>query len=147
SYVGSKLCQQGDLVINTMWAWMAALGVARQAGIVSPSYAVYRPTSHSFLPDFVDHLLRTKPYASEYLCHSTGIRLSRLRLYPERFLTIPIVCPPVDEQQRIVAFLRSMDQKIRCFIRNRRRLIELLNEQKQAIINRAVTRGVDPNVK
>ena len=44
SYVGHKLCREGDLVINTMWAWMAALGVARQTGIASPDYAVYRPT-------------------------------------------------------------------------------------------------------
>ncbi|MGZ9111929.1 MAG: restriction endonuclease subunit S, partial [Rhodoplanes sp.] len=43
SYVGHKLCRPGDVVFNTMWAWMGALGVARAAGIVSPSYAVYRP--------------------------------------------------------------------------------------------------------
>ncbi len=43
SNVGHKLCRPGDLVINTMWAWMGALGVARQTGIVSPSYAVDLP--------------------------------------------------------------------------------------------------------
>ena len=49
SNIGHKLCRPGDLVINTMWAWMAALGVARQFGIVSPSYAVYRPHPSSRL--------------------------------------------------------------------------------------------------
>ena len=148
SYVGSKLCQAGDLVINTMWAWMAALGVARQPGIVSPSYGVYRPIKlDAFIPGFMDRLLRTKPYASEYLCLSTGIRLSRLRLYPEKFFTIPIVCPPVDEQQTMVALLHATDQKVHRFIRNKRRLIELLNEQKQAIIHQATTRGFDPGVR
>ena len=44
----------------------------------------------------------------------------------------------------MVAFLRAMDQKIRRFIRNKRRLNELLNEQKQVIISRAVTGGLDP---
>jgi type I restriction enzyme S subunit len=147
SYAGHKLCQVGDLVINTMWAWMAALGVARQTGIVSPSYAVYRPIrSNLLLPDFVDHLLRTKPYASEYVCRSTGIRSSRLRLYPESFLDIPIICPSYDEQEQILSFLQIKDQAIRRFIRSKRRLIELLNEQKQAIIHRAVTRGLNPNV-
>src|SRR5260370_35721622 len=98
---------------------MAALGVARQTGIVSPSYGVYRPTElDAFVPDFVDHLLRIQPYATEYLCRSTGIRPSRLRLYPERFLTIPIVCPPVDEQRKMVAFLHAKDQKVRRYIRN-----------------------------
>jgi len=45
-----------------------------------------------------------------------------------------------------VAFLRQFDAKVRRFIRNRRRLIVVLNEQKQAIVNRAVTRGLDPHV-
>lgn len=46
SNVGQKCCQLGDLVINTMWAWMSALGVSNYAGIVSPAYGVYRPKSN-----------------------------------------------------------------------------------------------------
>ena len=42
--------------------------------------------------------------------------------------------------------MTALDTEVRRFIRNRRRLIGVLNEQKQAIINRAVTRGLDPNV-
>jgi type I restriction enzyme, S subunit len=58
SYIGHKVCQPWDLVINTMWAWMAALGVARQRGIVSPSYGVYRPTRPTaLLGEYVDLLL------------------------------------------------------------------------------------------
>jgi len=54
--------------------------------------------------------------------------------------------PSLDEQKAIAGYLDAMSVKINRFIRNRRRLIEVLNEQKQAIINRAVTRGLDPNV-
>jgi type I restriction enzyme S subunit len=147
SNVGCKICRPGDLVINTMWAWMAAMGVSRQTGLVSPSYGVYRPRKAlPFLPDYVDHLVRTQPYVSEYICRSTGIRPSRLRLYPNDFLDIPIVCPPHEEQEAIVKFIGHHDRLVRRFIRNRRRLIGVLNEQKQAIINRAVTRSLDPNV-
>lgn len=147
SYAGHKLCRPGDLVINTMWAWMAALGASRQTGIVSPSYGVYRPIeADTFVPEYVDALLRAKPYAAEYFCRSTGIRPSRLRLYPEKFLDIPVACPPRDEQERMVNYLRGKDVQIGRFIRNKRRRIELLNEQKQVIINRAVTRGLDPSV-
>jgi type I restriction enzyme S subunit len=145
SYVGHKLCQPGDLVINTMWAWMAALGVAKQTGIVSPGYAVYRPRAPLVLASgFIDNLLRTQPYATEYLVRSTGIRASRLRLYPEQFLDIPVVCPPPEEQRQMLAYLSGKGGLISRFIRNKRRLIELLNEQKQAVVNRVVTRGVDP---
>jgi type I restriction enzyme S subunit len=147
SYAGHKLCRPGDLVINTMWAWMAALGVAKQTGIVSPSYGVYRPLDgDALVPEYADAMLRTKPYESEYICRSTGIRGSRLRLYPDKFLDLPIACPPHEEQRQIVAFLSSKDRDVRPFIRHKRRLIELLNEQKQAIIHRAVTCGVNSGV-
>jgi type I restriction enzyme, S subunit len=147
SNVGCKICRPGDLVINTMWAWMAAMGVSRQTGLVSPSYGVYRPRKAlPFLPDYVDHLVRTQPYVSEYICRSTGIRPSRLRLYPNDFLDIPIVCPPHEEQEAIVRFIDHHDRLVRRFIRNRRRLIEVLNEQKLAIIDQAVTCGLDPDV-
>lgn len=61
------------------------------------------------------------------------------------FLGTKTPTPPPVEQQTIVRFVRDLDKKVNRFIRNRRRLIEVLNEQKQVIINRAVTRGLDPN--
>ncbi|MEX1027066.1 MAG: restriction endonuclease subunit S, partial [Candidatus Paceibacterota bacterium] len=139
------ICRSGDLAINTLWAWMAALGVSRETGLVSPAYGVYRQRDESnFHPEYIDFLLRTQPYATEYRCRSTGITTSRLRLYPIDFLRIPLVQPPRDEQEMIVNYLRRQDTLVRKFIRNRRRLIEVLSEQKQAIINQAVTRGLDP---
>jgi len=148
SNVGQKLCQPGDLVINTMWAWMAALGVSNYVGIVSPAYGVYRPrNSQDYDSYYLDHLLRIEGYRSEYICRSTGIRSSRLRLYPDKFLSMPIICPSNEEQAAITRFLKSQDYLFRKFIRNKRRLIELLKEQKQNIINQAVTRGLDPEVK
>ena len=148
SNVGQKRCQPGDLVINTMWAWMSALGVSNHAGIVSPAYGVYRPRSNqSYDNYYLDHLLRIEGYRSEYICRSTGIRSSRLRLYPDKFLSMPVVCPPQEEQQTIARFLKAQDRLFRKFIRNKRRFIELLKEQKQNVINQAVTRGLDPKVK
>lgn len=145
SNIGHKICRPGDLVINTMWAWMAALGVAKQVGLVSPSYAVYRPRRPAALePRFVDYLLRTEPYGSEYLCRSTGIRKSRLRLYPDHFLRIPVACPPPSEQRHIADFLDAHGRLVQRYIRNRRRLIDVLNERQQRIIDRLMTRGTDP---
>ena len=146
SYVGHKVARPNDVVINTMWAWMSDLGVSKNLGIVSPAYGVYRSLNrHDFLPKYVDYLLRTPLLKWEYICRSTGIRSSRLRLYPDKFLDIALPCPPLVEQERMVAFLHAKELQIRRLIRNKRRLIGLLNEQKQAIINQAVTRGLDPN--
>lgn len=147
STVGYKVCRPDDLVINTLWAWMAALGVSRQVGVVSPAYGVYRPRPQSpLLPAYAEYLLRTEAYRAEYTARSTGINASRLRLYPDDFLRIPILLPPLEEQKTIAAHLDSISAQVHRFIRNRRRLIEVLNEQKQAIINHAVTRGLDANV-
>lgn len=148
SNVGQKKCQPGDLVINTMWAWMAALGVSSHAGIVSPSYGVYRPRDNEDYDHYyLDHLLRVEGYRSEYICRSTGVRSSRLRLYPDKFLSMRLVCPPIEEQKAVSRFLKTQDLLFRKFIRNKRQLIELLKEQKQNIINHAITRGINTDVK
>lgn len=147
SNVGHKVCRPGDLVINTLWAWMAALGVTRHTGIVSPAYGVYRPTDGGgILPAYANHLLRTPLYAAEYQRRSTGVNSSRLRLYPEQFLRVPVLLPPPDEQAAIVRFLDWANGRLERAIRAKRKVIALLTEQKQAIVRHAVTRGFDVQV-
>jgi type I restriction enzyme S subunit len=144
SYVGHKVCRPGDIVVNTLWAWMAALGAARHTGLVSPAYGIYRPHSaESFNPGYLDYLLRTRAYVAEYIGRSTGIRSSRLRLYPNQFLDIPLLQPPRPEQDQIVAYLRAQDVHVARFIKAKRDLIALLTEQKQVIVEGAVTGGID----
>lgn len=55
--------------------------------------------------------------------------------------------PPLPEQRQIAAYLDYKTNQIDCFIANRKKQIELLEEQKEAIINKAVTKGIDPKVK
>lgn len=147
SYVGHKICRPGDIVVNTLWAWMAALGAARHTGLVSPAYGIYRPhEADSFNPTYLDYLLRTRAYVTEYICRSTGIRASRLRLYPNQFLDISLIQPPSTEQDQIVAYLRAQDVHIARLIKAKRELIALLIEQKLRIIDHSVTRGLDASV-
>ena len=77
---------------------------------------------------------------------SRGIVKDRNRLYWEDFNQIPSVFPPPEEQFAIARFLDHVDRHSRALHRTKRKLIALLNEQKHAIIHRAVTRGLDPNV-
>jgi type I restriction enzyme S subunit len=144
SYVGYKLCRENDLVINTMWAWMAALGVARQTGIVSYSYGVYRPINkEAFLSQYIDLLLRIKPYVAEYICRSTGIHSSRLRLYPEQFLRIPIIRPPIVEQQAILNEIHNKTSEIEHAIHTSNQEISLLREYRTRLIADVVTGKLD----
>lgn len=142
SYVGHKVCQPGDVVVNTLWAWMAALGAARHVGLVSPAYGIYRPRrTDTFNPTYLDYLLRTRAFVAEYNCRSTGIRASRLRLYPKQFLDIPIIRPPRPEQDQIVAFLRAQDAHIARLIKAKRDLITLMTEQRGVLAEHAITSG------
>lgn len=133
--INQKLCMPGDIVINTMWAWMSALGVSNFSGIVSPSYGVYRPINvGNFNTYYLDHLLRIAEYRSEYVSRSTGIHSSRLRLYPDKFLSMPIICPPMGEQEVISIFLQAKNNLVRKFIHNKRRLIDLLSERRGLLV-------------
>jgi type I restriction enzyme S subunit len=57
-----------------------------------------------------------------------------------------VVIPLLEEQKRIVDFLDRITSDIDQAIAKKQRLIELLNEQKAILINRAVTKGLNPNV-
>lgn len=144
SYVGHKLCRPGDLVINTMWAWMAALGISKHTGIVSSSYGVYRPRHpERIVNDFVDYLLRTRPFVSEYICRSTGIRSSRLRLYPEQFFRMLICLPPIEEQVKIAARISVETADLNAAINRTEREIALLREYRTRLISDVVTGKLD----
>jgi type I restriction enzyme, S subunit len=144
SLFGYKVAESQDLVVNIMLAWNGSLGVAPSAGLVSPAYCVYRFPSGN--PRFFHHLLRSPMYRAEIKRRSRGVVESRLRLYTDDLFRVPLIEPPTEEQSAIVRYLDQMERRINRFICNRRSLIQVLKEQKQAFINRAVTRGLDPNV-
>ena len=144
---GYKKCQKGDLVINTMWAWMGALGIAFNDGIVSPSYNTYRFRSQNVVPKYFDMLFRTPNFINEIIRYSKGIWSSRLRLYPEEFFKIIIITPPKEEQSAIASFLDRETTRIDTLIEKKEKQMALLKEKRAALISHAVTKGLDPNVK
>ncbi len=140
-----KLVEIGDIAYNKMRAWQGAVGLSTLRGIVSPAYIVQRPRQGSD-PRFLEYLLRTPAFAKEAESWSYGIASDMWSLRPEHFRLIRMCLPPADEQSAVVRFLQYLDHQVNRFIRNRRRLIEVLNEQKSATIQQAVTRGLDPSV-
>ena len=140
-----KLVQPHDIAYNKMRAWQGALGASTLRGIISPAYVVMRPRKEAN-PWFYHNLYRTPSFAKEAERWSYGITSDMWSLRPEHFKVIGSLLPPPDEQAAIVRFLDHANRKIDGFIRAKRKLIGLLNEQKQAIIHRAVTRGPHPDV-
>ena len=140
-----KLVQPGDIAYNKMRAWQGAIGASSLRGIISPAYVVMRPRNKAN-SWFYHHLYRTPAFAKEAERWSYGITSDMWSLRPEHFKMIYTVLPPPDEQAAIVRFLDHANRKIDRFIRAKRKLIALLGEQKQAIIRRAVTCGINANV-
>jgi type I restriction enzyme, S subunit len=128
-----------------MKAWQGSVGVTPVEGIVSPAYFVFRLTNIG--SSFAHKLLRSRIYADFFARASDGVRIGQWDLDIDKMKRIPILIPPADEQEAIVRLIDMVDRKMNRVIRSKRRLIELLNEQKQAIIQKAVTRGLDPNVR
>ncbi len=145
SLIGYKRVMPNDLVINIMLAWNGSMGVSRYEGIASPAYCVYRFNSGA-LPLYYHELLRIPLYKGRIKAASTGVVESRLRLYSDELGCIEAILPPPDEQASIVRFLNWANGQLEKAIRAKRKVITLLNEQKQVIIHRAVTRGLDPSV-
>jgi len=137
-----KRCHPGDLVINTLWAWMGAMGVADEAGIVSPAYHVYTPRS-VVEPGYVNLLVRMGVFAREAERWSKGVWSSRLRLYPEEFLKIEFPLPPAAEQSAITKAVDAVLQRQETLTTEAERAIALLKERRAALISAAVTGKID----
>ena len=136
---GYKICDVGDIAANTMWLWAGAIGVSAYSGVISPSYNVYRQKAENFVPGYLDCLLRAPMLVQEYASRSTGIRASRLRLYPKDFLDIMFPVPPFGEQQEIMRVLSDKFAAVDKLIAIKESKIEKLEQYKKSLIYEYVT--------
>lgn len=140
---GYKRVRPGDLVVNTLWAWMGALGVTQASGIVSPAYGVYRFTDPNCVPEYFDALFRSRAYVTEMTRYSKGVWTSRLRLYPESFLSLRSPFPPREDQLNIANEVSTIKTKRDTMCGPLARSLELLKERKRSLITAAVTGEFD----
>lgn len=139
-----KLVRVGDFVIS-LRSFQGGIEYAHEQGIISPAYTILYPASadtHGYLA----RLFKSAPYIENLSLYVTGIRQGQNIDY-EKLGRSELPLPPPLDQAAIVRFLGHADRRILRYIRAKQKLIKLLEEQKQAIIHRAVTRGLDPNVR
>lgn len=146
SYAGAKLCEADDLVLNRLKAHLGVFARAKQAGVISPDYTVLR-SRRSLEVRYFEETLRSPGCRSELRIRAKGIVEGFWRLYTDDFYDICLPVPQPDEQAAIVRFLDHVDQQTRRYIGAKQKMIRLLEEQQQAIVRRAVTRGLDSNVR
>ena len=94
---------------------------------------------------FLAWVLRGKPASYQFHIAANGVTRYGLTHTAIRSVTLPT--PPLEEQAAIVRHLDDADQRIREYVSAKERLIALLEEERQAVIHQAVTRGLDPNVR
>lgn len=135
---GYKRCLPDDLAINTLWAWMGAMGISSLDGIVSPDYHVYTTKGH-LLSEYVDLLCRSRPFVAEVNRWSKGVWSSRLRLYPENFFEMRLPVPPHEEQRAIVDAVQTDQRKANSLRDALQQSIALAKERRAALITAAVT--------
>jgi len=140
-----KVVRTGQFAMNKMKAWQGSYGVSQYEGIVSPAYFVFDLAEVE--SRFFHTAIRSRAYVPSFAQASDGVRIGQWDLAESRMREIAFAIPTLSEQAAIVRFLDHADRRIRRYIRAKQKLIKLLEEQKQAIIHRAVTRGLDPNVR
>jgi type I restriction enzyme S subunit len=141
-----RVVHKGDTIVSTVRTYLKAIyfvdGEADKL-VCSTGFAVLTPRFGT-LPKFVSYLAQSNPFTDRVTANSVGIAPA----IPEtRLGSFHIAVPPFPEQAAIARFLDHADRRIRRYIRAKQDLIKLLEEQKQAISHRAITRGLDPNVR
>lgn len=144
--IGYQGIRKGDLVIHVMDAFAGAIGVSDSDGKGTPVYSVCESKvdlNNYYYAYVIREMAKTGFIQSLY----RGIRERssdfRFEVFANQYLPIP----PLSEQDQIVKYLDHQLAKINKFIKTKKKLIAVLKEQKQAIINEAVTKGLDTSVK
>lgn len=119
------------------------VGHSDKTGIITSAYVNIAPRENISSKYYYYYFL-LQDFNKYLFSQGTGIRTTLTR---SQFGALKMALPTPEEQTTIASFLDYKLAKINRFIRKKKQLIKLLNEQKAAIINQAVTKGLDPNAK
>lgn len=144
---GYKIARVNDLVLNKMNAVIGSLGVSKYDGLVSPIYLVLYIENPNYLIAYYSYLFQTKSIQKFLRKFAYGIMEIRESIDYLEFKKMFLPTPPLQEQKEIAEFLDSKCEKIQNYIEKKQKLITLLQEKKQALINKVVTKGLNPNIE
>ena len=146
SFETHQIIEPGDIIVRPTDLQNDKIslrfGLSQNRGIITSAYICLQ--TKSILSREYGYLL-LHAYDLKKIFYGLGSGL-RQNLDWKDFKYLPCPLPPLDEQNAIVRYLDYTDRRIKRYIRAKQKLIKLLNEQKQAIIHQAVTRGLDPDV-
>ncbi len=147
-YSKYQLAEVGDFGMNHMDLLTGFVDISKYRGVISPDYRVFRLQHLKSDSKYMLYIMQLFYTQRIFFGHGKGVSmLGRWRLPANNFKNLKISIPTKSEQTTIANFLDYKIEKIERFISKKKQLIELLNEQKAAIINQAVTKGLDKNAK
>lgn len=144
--IGYQGIRRGDLVIHAMDAFAGAVGVSDADGKGTPVYSVCEP-AQGVNAHYYAHAVREMARSQWIQALAKGIRERSTDFRFDGFGSEVVPFPPPPEQAAVARFLAHADRRIQRYIRAKQKLITLLEEERQAIIHRAVTHGLDPNAR
>lgn len=139
-----QLIEPGWLVVNRMKAWQGSVGISPYRGIVSGHYICFRPR-HQEESRFLNWLLRSGIYATEFASLSRGVRPGQVEIDNDLLRVLPVKLPPLDEQCRITNFLDAEIARIDELIDTQQRVSAKLAERRVAGVIAAVTGANHPD--
>ncbi len=142
SYVGSKICEKDDLVLNRLKAHLGVFAVAQEKGLVSPDYTVFR-RCRKILSEYFKFVLKTPACRIELRKRAKGIVEGFWRLYTEDFYDIRLPFPPVEEQKQIISQLEHRLRQLNSALDFLKREIDLISEFRIRLIFDVVTGKLD----
>ena len=141
-----RIARDGDTIVSTVRTYLKAVAYISDPPpnlIVSTGFAVLRP-SNALRPRFLYRLVQSEAFVQAIVAHSAGVSYPAIN--PDRCLArSTYLLPPLPEQREIAAWLDDRTRRIDELVAAKRRLIELLAEQRTAVITRAVTKGLNPD--
>ena len=137
-----KHVDEGDFVIS-LRSFEGGIELSQYKGCISPAYTCLRARK-PIGEGYYKFTMKSKDFISALQSVTQGIRDGKNISYAE-FSKLSIPYPPVEEQTAIASFLDRETAKIDALIAEQQRLIELLQEKRQAVISHAVTKGLNPN--
>jgi type I restriction enzyme S subunit len=140
-----KLVSKGDFVINSMNYGIGSYGISAYDGVCSPVYIVLTPRLDVVESRFAYRIFENRAFQTYAQSFGNGILAHRCAINWDILKPIGTPVPPISEQRSILAFLDRETAKIDALIAEQQRLIELLQEKRQAVISHAVTKGLNPD--
>lgn len=138
----------GDIIFPIVGTLGRALIITpeHKAGIINQRLAKITPDQSVIVSEYLCQLISDFENVKKYISiNSKGAILEHIT--KEVFMAIPFPKPSIKEQIQIIQFIKCQTKKITSLIEKKQKLIDLLKEYRTAIINQAVTKGLDPNVK